>query len=126
MDFRSYQDMHKAVTEGIVLGRQLGRKLQIRNEERSLKSTRLQNGKIDRRLVSSLGFGNDSVFHRIVTDRFKNFFIHISIDASGSMNGKRFENAIKSAVAVAQAASMTTGIRVQNFIERYNGRIWWR
>ena len=111
--FRNYQDMHKAVTEGIVLGRQLGRKLQIRNEERSLKSTRLQSGKIDRRLVSSLGFGNDSVFHRIVTDRFKNFFIHISIDASGSMNGRRFENAIKSAVAVAQAASMTTGIRVQ-------------
>jgi hypothetical protein len=111
--FRGYQDMHKAVTEGIVLGRQLGQKLQIRNEERSLKSTRLQSGKIDRRLVSSLGFGNDSVFHRIVTDRFKNFFIHISIDASGSMNGKRFENAIKSAVAVAQAASMTTGIRVQ-------------
>jgi hypothetical protein len=111
--FRHYQDMHKAVTEGIVLGRQLGQKLQIRNEERSLKSTRLQSGKIDRRLVSSLGFGNDSVFHRIVTDRFKNFFIHISIDASGSMGGKRFENAIKSAVAVAQAASMTTGIRVQ-------------
>ena len=111
--FRGYQDMHKAVTEGIVLGRQLGRKLQIRNEERSLKSTRLQSGKIDRRLVSSLGFGNDSVFHHIVTDRFKNFFIHISIDASGSMGGKRFENAIKSAVAVAQAASMTTGIRVQ-------------
>jgi len=111
--FRCYQDMHKAVTEGIVLGRQLGQKLQIRNEERSLKSTRLQSGKIDRRLVSSLGFGNDSVFHRIVTDRFKNFFIHISIDASGSMGGKRFENAIKSAVAVAQAASMTTGIRVQ-------------
>lgn len=111
--FRRYQDMHKAVTEGIILGRQLGRKLQIRNEERTLKSTRLQSGKIDRRLVSSLGFGNDSVFHRIVTDRFKNFFIHISIDASGSMNGKRFENAIKSAVAVAQAASMTTGIRVQ-------------
>ena len=111
--FGNYQDMHKAVTEGIVLGRQLGRKLQIRNEERSLKSTRLQSGKIDRRLVSSLGFGNDSVFHHIVTDRFKNFFIHISIDASGSMGGKRFENAIKSAVAVAQAASMTTGIRVQ-------------
>ena len=111
--FRGYQDMHKAVTEGIVLGRQLGQKLQIRNEERSLKSTRLQSGKIDRRLVSSLGFGNDSVFHHIVTDRFKNFFIHISIDASGSMGGKRFENAIKSAVAVAQAASMTTGIRVQ-------------
>jgi len=112
-EFSCYQDMHKAVTEGIILGRQLGRKLQIRNEERTLKNTRLQSGKIDKRLVSSLGFGNESVFHRIVTDQFKNFFIHISIDASGSMRGKRFENAVKSAVAVAQAASMTTGIRVQ-------------
>ena len=111
--YRTYESTHCAVTEGIVLGRQLGRKLQIRNEERSLKSTRLQSGKIDRRLVSSLGFGNDSIFHRIVTNRFKKFFIHISIDASGSMGGRRFENAIKSAVAVAQAASMTTGIRVQ-------------
>jgi hypothetical protein len=78
-----------------------------------LKSTRLNAGKIDRRLISELGFQNASVFHRIVTDRYKNFFIHISIDASGSMCGRRFQNAIKSAVAIAQAASMTTGIRVQ-------------
>ena len=108
-----YRRMNTAVTQGIILGRQLGRKLQLRNEERTLKSTRLQSGKIDRRLLSSLGFGNDSVFQRIVTNKYKNFFIHISIDASGSMHGDRFENAIKSAVAIAQAAAMTTGIRVQ-------------
>ena len=101
------------VSQGILLGKQLGKKLQLRNEERSLKSTRLNAGKIDRRLISELGFQNASVFHRIVTDRYKNFFIHISIDASGSMSGNRFQNAIKSAVAIAQAASMTTGIRVQ-------------
>jgi len=101
------------VKEGIILGKQLGKKLQLRNEEKSLKSTRLNTGKIDRRLISQLGFQNANVFHRIVTDRFKNFFIHISIDASGSMGGSRFKNAIKSAVAIAQAASMTTGIRVQ-------------
>ena len=101
------------VKEGIILGKQLGKKLQLRNEEKSLKSTRLNTGKIDRRLISQLGFQNANVFHRIVTDRYKNFFIHISIDASGSMGGSRFKNAIKSAVAIAQAASMTTGIRVQ-------------
>ena len=103
----------KGVQEGIILGKQLGKKLQLRNEEKSLKSTRLNAGKIDRRLISQLGFQNANVFHRIVTDRYKNFFIHISIDASGSMGGERFQNAIKSAVAIAQAASMTTGIRVQ-------------
>lgn len=113
MKLHQYKYMHEAVTDGIILGRQLGRKLQIRNEEKSLKSTRLNAGKIDRRLIASVGYGNESVFHRIVTDRFKNFFIHISIDASGSMDGDRLRNAVKSAVAVAQAASMTNGIRVQ-------------
>ena len=102
-----------AVTKGIVLGKILGRKLQLRNADRTLKTTRLQAGKIDRRLISQLGFDNANVFHRIVTDRYKNYFIHISIDASGSMSGDKFRNSITSAVAVAQAAAMTTGIRVQ-------------
>lgn len=110
---RCLRETDDAVTKGIILGKQLGRKLQVRDAERSLKSTRLQSGKIDRRLIAQLGYDNVNVFHRIVTDRYKNYFIHISIDASGSMGGTKFYNAITSAVAVAQAASMTTGIRVQ-------------
>jgi hypothetical protein len=105
--------MNEAVTRGIILGKQLGNKLQLRNADRTLKSTRLVSGKIDRRLVSQLGYNNANVFHRIVTDRYKNYFIHISIDASGSMGGQKLHQAITSAVAIAQAAAMTTGIRVQ-------------
>lgn len=107
------QKNNEAVTKGIILGKQLGRKLQIRDSERTLKTTRLAAGKLDRRLVSQLGYDNVNVFHRIVTDRYKKYFIHISIDASGSMSGSKLRNAITSAVAIAQAASMTTGIRVQ-------------
>jgi len=110
---RDIRKNQEAVDRGLVLGKQLGKKLQLRNADRSLKSTRLESGKIDRRLISQLGYDNANVFHRIVTDRFKNYFIHISIDASGSMDGLKFYNSITSAVAVAQAASMTTGIRVQ-------------
>ncbi len=110
---KSIQHMNNAVTRGIILGKQLGNKLQLRNSDRTLKSTRLQTGKIDRRLVNQLGYENVNVFHRIVTDKYKNYFIHISIDASGSMSGEKFHNAITSAVAIAQAASMTSGIRVQ-------------
>ena len=105
--------MHRAVEQGILLGKKLGSKLQLRNADRSLKTTRLVTGKIDRRLVSQLGYDNANVFHRIVTDRYKNYFIHISIDASGSMEGNKLHQAVVSAVAIAQAASMTTGIRVQ-------------
>lgn len=110
---RGIEQTDQAVLRGIVLGKQLGKKLQLRNADRTLKSTRLETGKIDRRLISQLGYNNANVFHRIVTDRYKNYFIHISIDASGSMSGPKFRNALTSAVAVAQAASMTTGIRVQ-------------
>ena len=70
--------MQEAVNRGLVLGKQLGNKLQLRNADKTLKSTRLQAGKIDRRLISQLGYDNANVFHRIVTDRFKNYFIHIS------------------------------------------------
>jgi hypothetical protein len=110
---RRIKPLQDAIMNGIVLGKQLGRKLQLRNADRNLKTTRLETGKIDRRLIAQLGYNNANVFHRIITDRFKNYFIHISIDASGSMSGHKFENAIASAVAVAQAASMTTGIRIQ-------------
>jgi len=101
------------IHEGIRLGKILGRKLKARNESRTLKHTRLVTGKIDRRLISQLGYDNTNVFHRIVTDQYKDYFIHISIDASGSMWGVKFKNALTSAIAIAQAASMTTGIRVQ-------------
>ena len=105
--------MDETISRGIVLGKHLGKKLQVRNADKSLKTTRLFTGKIDRRLVAELGYGNESVFHRIVTDKYKNFLVHISIDASGSMGGTKWFNAIMSAIAIAQAASMTTGIRVQ-------------
>jgi hypothetical protein len=110
---RKITEMADSVTRGLILGKQLGTKLQLRNADKTLKSTRLQTGKIDRRLISQLGYDNVNVFHRIVTDRFKNYFIHISIDASGSMDGNKLLQAVTSAVAIAQAASMTTGIRVQ-------------
>ena len=117
-DDRYYEkEKQQIITSGIVLGKQLGRKLSVRNEDRTLKHTRLDAGKIDRRLVSQLGAGVETVFHRIVQDEYKNFFIHISIDASGSMGGlhkgNKFASAVQSAVAIAQAASMTKGIRVQ-------------
>lgn len=110
---RNIELMDKAVQRGVLLGKKLGAKLQLRNSDKSLKSTRLSAGKIDRRLISQLGYNNVNVFHRVITNRYKNYFIHISIDASGSMGGDKFYQAITSAVAVAQAASMTTGIRVQ-------------
>tara|TARA_R110002074_G_scaffold312743_1_gene483464 strand:- start:556 stop:2604 length:2049 start_codon:yes stop_codon:yes gene_type:complete len=100
------------IDRGIVLGKQLGRKLQIRNDETTLKYNRLRRGKMDKRLIASLGFGNEQVFEQIFVDRFKPVKLHISVDASGSMSGEKWDQTQTAVVAIAQAASMCRNLQV--------------
>ena len=102
----------RSVDRGLVLGAKLGRKLQIRNDERSLKYSRLNKGKLDKRLVASLGYGYQSVFEQVFEERFKPAIVHISVDASGSMGGSKWENAQIATVAIAKAASMVQNLDV--------------
>ena len=55
-------DMVSTIAEGMRLGTMLGKKLKVRNESRDTKWTRKDSGKIDKRLISELGFGNSDVF----------------------------------------------------------------
>ena len=98
-----------AVSDGIRLGKQLGRKLQIRNEEKLTKYTRKETGRIDKRLMAELGFGNGNVFQQTFIESYTDAILHMSIDVSGSMGGQKLANALKVATAICQAASMTTG-----------------
>ena len=102
-----------AVNKGVTLGRQLGKKLKLRSEERNTKFTRLDTGKIDKRLISSLGYGAERVFQQVMNDKFTPVNVHISIDASGSMHGSRFENCQTAVVAIAKAASMIDNMDIQ-------------
>ena len=102
-----------AISEGIILGKRLGKKLQIRNEERSTKWTRQDSGRIDKRLIAELGFDNSNVFSQTNIEKYDDAYIHISLDASGSMSGTNWNNALKTAAAISQASSMTTNIHVQ-------------
>ncbi len=105
--------MTNSVNQGILLGKKLGSKLQIRNEERTTKWTRQESGRIDKRLIAELGFNNPNVFSHSLTTKYADAYLHISVDASGSMNGKNFQNAMKSAAAIATAADMVGNIHVQ-------------
>ena len=98
------------VNEGIILGTLLGKRLKTRDEERSLKTTRLDSGRIDKRLISELGFNNDRIFSQTQYSVTRPAHIHISVDASGSMEGSSWDSAMKTAVAIAKAASMTSSI----------------
>ena len=104
--------MVDAINEGFRLGAILGRKLKIRGEEKDLIFTRQNTGKINKRLISELGFGNENVFSQVQKERYNKANLHLSIDGSGSMNGGKFEKAIKSAVAMAKAADMAGNIHV--------------
>jgi len=106
-------DSEAAVAKGLVIGKILGKKLKIRNEERTTKWSRQDSGRLDKRIIAELGFNNDRVFKTSYTERYNDAFIHISIDGSGSMSGNKLENAIKSTAAICQAASMAGNIHVQ-------------
>ena len=105
-------EMIEAIDEGLRLGAILGKKLKIRGEEKDLIFTRQNTGKINKRLISELGFGNENVFSQVVKERYNKANLHLSIDGSGSMSGGKFEKAIKSAVAIAKAADMAGNIHV--------------
>ena len=109
----SVEDSSKTVVEGLRLGTMLGKKLKVRNESRDTKWTRKDSGKIDKRLISELGFGNERVFSTTFTDSYADAHLHISIDASGSMSGDKWDNTIKATVAICKAASMIEGLTVE-------------
>jgi len=101
------------VAEGIRIGTILGKKLQVRGEDRNTVFNRQKHGKIDRRMISSLGFGNENVFQYIETDSYKKANLHISIDASGSMGGDKWTKTITNVVALCKAVDMIQNLSIQ-------------
>ena len=104
--------MGETIAEGMRLGTMLGKKLKVRNESRDTKWSRKDSGRIDKRLIAELGFGNSRVFSTTFTDSYADAHLHISIDASGSMSGDKWMNTIKATVAISKAASMIEGLTV--------------
>jgi len=115
-------ERYNFVEEGLRLGSMLGRKLQVRGEESQLKFTRQDSGKIDKRLISELGFGNSNVFSHTLTERYNKAYLHLSVDASGSMSGKKWNKAMTSCVAMIKACDMAGNIDVVVSIRTTHGK----
>ena len=105
-------DTELAVKEGLRLGTVLGRKLSVRTETRDTKYTRKDAGRIDKRLIAELGFGNSNVFSQTFVDSFPDAFLHISVDASGSMGGSKWTRTMTSVVTMTKAIDMIEGVDV--------------
>ena len=106
-------DYQNEVQNGIKLGTILGKKLQVRGEDRNTIFNRQRVGKIDKRMISSLGFGNENVFQYMETDSYKKANLHVSIDASGSMGGSKWCNTITNVVALCKAVDMIQNLTIQ-------------
>ena len=106
----SYQE---DVDKGIKLGTMLGKKLQVRGEDKSTVFNRQKVGKIDKRMISSLGFGNENVFQFTEIDSYKKANLHISVDASSSMGGSKWEKTMVNTVAICKAVDMISNLNVQ-------------
>ena len=118
----------ESVTAGKKLGTILGKKLQVRSESRTLKNSRLDSGRIDKRLIAELGFGNSKVFSTTFVEQYNDAILHISVDASGSMGGDKWRNTMTAVVAICKAASMISGLdvvvsfRTTHHSGRFNGQ----
>ncbi len=105
-------DDNDFVHKGISLGIRLGKKLQIRNESNTFKFIRKPTGRIDKKLLHELSYESDNIFYHTKTEQFNKDLVRISIDASGSMSGLKWNKAMTTVVAICKAASMTNNLNV--------------
>lgn len=104
--------MTMAINNGIIMGNKLGSKLLLRNEKNLTKYMRKSAGRIDKRVISELGFDNDRIFCNMDAEQYNEATLHISVDASGSMNGEKWYNTISSVTAICKACSLIENINV--------------
>ena len=105
----SFKHHENDVTKGISLGRALLSKLKVRNITKSDIFENQKKGKLNPKKLFQAPF-NDGLFYRIEKENYKDTFIHISLDLSGSMRGEKLSKTIQTAVAIAYAAC-----NLQNF-----------
>ena len=101
-----------AVNRGLILGSKLGRRLMVRRETNTSKEIRKRRGKINKRLLYSAGFDADDFFEKLHIHRYNRGNLHITVDASTSMVGKKWEETMTMCVAIAKATSMVDNVHV--------------
>ncbi len=100
------------IKDGIVIGKKLLRKLKLRNEERETIYRRKNKGSLDKRLLYELGFDNNKVFSITDIDQYKKTHIRISVDASGSMLGNKWDNTLKILTAITYAIDKINNVEL--------------
>lgn len=104
------RSLENAILAGKRMGRILEQRLQVRNDPVTTKSTRLNSGAIDRRLLAQLGMDITQIFQKSRIDGYKPAMLHLTIDASGSMSGNKWYKVVQVATALAYIGSKIRNI----------------
>lgn len=103
----------EAVNKGWILGKHLGKKLQVRGEINITKFIRKLTGKIERRLLFGIGAGLEDVFTKSIIQKYNRARLHISVDASSSMDtDSKWLPTMTCLTAICVAASMVENLTV--------------
>ncbi len=100
------------VIAGIRMGQILAHRLQLRNDPTVTHFTRQQQGKVDRRILAQLGMDIENVFKRTTVENFRPAMLHLSLDASGSMGYKKWEQVMTVATALAYTSDKVRNLDV--------------
>lgn len=103
---------YRGFLAGIRMGQILAHKLQVRNEPQVTHFTRQEHGKIDRRILSQLGMDIENVFKRTTVESYNPALLYLSVDASGSMWGGKWERVMTVMTALAFAADKIRNLDV--------------
>ena len=114
----------KAVDNGLFLGKKLLSKLQTRNNIKKDIFENQKKGKLNTNKLFKASFKED-IFYKVEKEDFKNTFIHISLDLSGSMRGDKLKKTIQTAIAIAYASCYLKNFDVEislrgTFSKNYN------
>ncbi len=107
-----YNYTYRGFLKGIRMGQILAHKLQVRNEPQVTHFTRQERGKIDRRILSQLGMEIENVFKRTTVDQYNPVLLYLSVDASGSMCGGKWERVMTVMTALAYASDKIRNLEV--------------
>jgi len=101
-----------SIKEGTNIGKKLVNKIKIRNESRSLITPRQKTGRLQQRNLADLSYDSENVFYRLTSEEFKSMHFHISVDASGSMAGRKWAETIKLLTSITYSACKIKNIDV--------------
>ena len=105
---------HARQQEWVKTGRRLGQiivdRIKVRHDRNETKFTRRPLGKIDRRLIYSLGVDNENVFFNKIIQDYQDSVIYLTIDCSSSMSGDKWKNTMILTTGLAYAAK-----KINNF-----------